>query len=115
MKKSSLVMPLLIAIQERQNSWSRFLQLVKRIGKFLFGDQISIKFILIGAYDSPYWVIGTEYQSYTVIWSCTEVGSSNLRNFAINNLFAMQNYSCCIISKKLWCHNDNLAFAKVFV
>jgi hypothetical protein len=36
-------------------------------------------FCLSDDYDSPYWVLDTDYTSYSVVWSCVQVGGINLR------------------------------------
>lgn len=31
-------------------------------------------------FDAPYWVLDTDYESYAVVWSCTNLGVFNVRN-----------------------------------
>ncbi|XP_063700905.1 apolipoprotein D-like [Culicoides brevitarsis] len=36
--------------------------------------KLTVTFPSVSANGSPYWVLGTDYESYAVVWSCTEYG-----------------------------------------
>ncbi|XP_059474892.1 apolipoprotein D-like [Neocloeon triangulifer] len=41
--------------------------------------KLLVSFPSVGQYGSPYWILGTDYTSYTVVWACGEVGNDNLQ------------------------------------
>jgi hypothetical protein len=36
--------------------------------------------------DAPYWVLGTDYDNYAVVWSCTNFGIFSTRKFPLTEL-----------------------------
>ncbi|XP_059477767.1 apolipoprotein D-like [Neocloeon triangulifer] len=41
--------------------------------------KLRVNFPSAGAFDGAYWVIGTDYVNYAVVWSCTESGNVNIQ------------------------------------
>jgi len=41
--------------------------------------KLLVSFPSVGANDSPYWVLDTDYESYSIVWSCTNNNQNSLR------------------------------------
>jgi len=38
--------------------------------------------------DAPYWVLGTDYDNYAVVWSCSNFGIFSTRKFPLTELIS---------------------------
>ncbi|XP_065340545.1 lazarillo protein-like [Cloeon dipterum] len=41
--------------------------------------KLLVSFPSVGNYDSPYWVLETDYTRFSVVWSCSEFATENLQ------------------------------------
>ncbi|XP_065340999.1 apolipoprotein D-like [Cloeon dipterum] len=41
--------------------------------------KLLVSFPTVERYDSPYWVLSTDYTNYAVVWACTPAGRSNIQ------------------------------------
>lgn len=45
---------------------------------------INVNSIVAVLVDAPYWVLGTDYENYSVVWSCSNFGLFSTREFAVS-------------------------------
>lgn len=66
-----MLLSLLVVSEKKNNNYEFIIQISICISKLLL---LYIFFMFLVNFDAPYWVIDTDYDNYTVVWSCNNFG-----------------------------------------